>query len=377
MLLPAGTRLGSYEILAALGAGGMGEVYRARDTTLSRDVAIKVLPDQVAHDAERLARFTREAQTLASLNHPHIAAIYGLEESGGVRALVMELVDGEDLSQRIARGAIPVDEALAIAKQIAEALETAHDKGIVHRDLKPANIKITPDQRIKVLDFGIAKAIGAASSDDVATLMVDPTRAGVVVGTPAYMSPEQARGEAVGVQADIWAFGAVLYEMLTGTSLFGRKTEAETVASVLESQPDYTALPLATPPLARRVVERCLEKNLSRRMRDIGDVRILLDDALASSDHDAPAARAARGSRRAAWIAAGVAAGTFAVAVLWLTSTRSGNEKRSAPIHVVVPFLERAGTFPFGQRPLAISADGSTIALAGVNRLGIRRLDQK
>ena len=199
----------------------------------------------------------------------------------------------------------------------------------------------------------------------------------ILIGTPAYMSPEQARGEAVGVQSDIWAFGALLYEMLTGTSSFGRKTTAETLASVLESQPDYSALPPGTPRLARRVVELCLEKNLSRRMQDMGDVRILLEDALASPDRDVPAPRPAGISRRSAWIAAGVAAGVLAGMALWLASTGSGNEKPSAPIHVVVPFLEHAATFPFGQRYLAISADGSTIALAGVRRLWIRRFDQK
>ena len=355
----------------------MGEVWRALDTRLGREVALKTLPPLLAKDPERITRFQREAELLASLNHPHISTIHGVEEQDGMRVLVLELVDGETLDERLRRGPIAIDDALALALQVAQALEAAHDKAIIHRDLKPANIKITSDQRIKVLDFGIAKAIAAASGDDAATLTHDPTRTGVIVGTPAYMSPEQARGEAVGVQADIWAFGALLYEMLTGTSSFRRKTTAETLASVLESQPDYSALPRGTPPLVRRVVERCLEKNLSRRMQDVGDIRILLEDALARPDLDAPAARAAGTSRRAAWIAAGVAAGVLAGAVLWLTSTGSGNEKPSAPIHVVVPFLERAATFPFGQRPLAISADGSAIALAGVRRLWIRRFDRK
>ena len=226
MPLSAGTRLGPYEILSALGAGGMGEVYRARDTKLDRDVAIKILPEAFAADTERLARFQREAKTLASLNHPNIAHIHGLEESDGVRALVMELVEGEDLAQRIARGAIPVDEALPIAKQIAEALEAAHEQGIIHRDLKPANIKVRPDGTVKVLDFGLAKAMeptGVASpSVSQSPTITTPamTEAGMILGTAAYMSPEQARGKPVDKRTDIWAFGCVLYEMLTGQRAF-------------------------------------------------------------------------------------------------------------------------------------------------------------
>ena len=226
MALTPGTRLGVYDVLAAIGEGGMGQVWRARDTKLNRDVALKVLPDSFANDPDRLARFTREAQTLASLNHPNLAAIYGLEESGGVRALVMELVEGDDLSQRIARGAIPLDEALPIAKQIAEALEAAHEQGIVHRDLKPANIKVRADGTVKVLDFGLAKALdtrpASASADNAATITspAQMTGVGVILGTAAYMSPEQARGKVVDKRADIWAFGCVLFEMLTGTRLF-------------------------------------------------------------------------------------------------------------------------------------------------------------
>jgi eukaryotic-like serine/threonine-protein kinase len=227
MTLAAGTRLGAYEISAPLGAGGMGEVYRARDSKLNRDVAIKVLPDAFAADAERLARFTREAQTLASLNHPNIAHIHGLEESGGIRALVMELVAGDDLSAIIARGPVPVAEALPIARQIAEALEAAHELGIVHRDLKPANVKVRGDGTVKVLDFGLAKALSPEAASASGDAMNSPTittpamtAAGMILGTAAYMAPEQARGKAVDKRADIWAFGVVLYEMLTGTRLF-------------------------------------------------------------------------------------------------------------------------------------------------------------
>ncbi len=220
MTLASGMKFGPYEVLSPLGAGGMGEVYRARDAKLNRDVAIKVLPEAVAEDADRLARFQREAQVLASLNHPHIAAIYGLEKTGNVEALVLELVEGETLAERIAAGPMPIDEALAIARQIADALEAAHEKGIVHRDLKPANVKITPEGKVKVLDFGLAKALtGDRSSPDQThspTLTAAATNAGVVIGTAAYMSPEQARGKSVDKRADIWAFGAVLYEMLLG-----------------------------------------------------------------------------------------------------------------------------------------------------------------
>ena len=226
MALTPASRLGVYEIIAPIGEGGMGAVFRARDTKLDRDVAIKVLPEAFAHDADRLARFTREAKTLASLNHPHIAAIYGLEESKGITALVMELVEGDDLSQRIARGAIPIDEALPIAKQIAEALEAAHEQGIIHRDLKPANIKVRADGTVKVLDFGLAKALDPAAASSPAAMnsptITSPamTQAGMILGTAAYMAPEQARGTAVDKRADIWAFGVVLFEMLTGRRAF-------------------------------------------------------------------------------------------------------------------------------------------------------------
>src|ERR1700704_2094971 len=226
MPLSAGARLGPYEILSAIGAGGMGEVYRARDTKLNRDVALKILPDAFASDPDRLARFTREAQTLAALNHPHIAHIHGLEEAGGVRALVMELVEGEDLAERIARGPMPLDEALPIARQIADALEAAHEQGIIHRDLKPANIKVRPDGTVKVLDFGLAKALEAtgamSSSASMSPTITTPamTQAGMILGTAAYMAPEQAKGREADKRSDIWAFGCVLYEMLTGKRVF-------------------------------------------------------------------------------------------------------------------------------------------------------------
>ena len=257
MPLASGSRLGSYEILSPIGAGGMGEVYRARDSKLNRDVAIKVLPDLFAGDPERLVRFQREAQTLAALNHPNIAHIHGLEVSGGVRALVMEFVDGEDLAHRIERGPIPLDEALPIAKQIAEALEAAHEAGIIHRDLKPANIKVRPDGTVKVLDFGLAKTLDPApSSSGAAVLSNSPTitspvamsQAGIILGTAAYMSPEQARGKAVDRRSDIWAFGCVLYEILTGKRAFEGKEVIDVLARIIEREPDFNALPSTTSP---------------------------------------------------------------------------------------------------------------------------------
>jgi eukaryotic-like serine/threonine-protein kinase len=286
MALNAGTRIGPYEISGLLGAGGMGEVYRAHDARLHRDVAVKTLPASLADDANRLARFQREAQVLAALSHPHIAAIFGLEESGGVRALVMELVEGQTLAERIAAGPIPLDEALRMAREISSALDAAHEKGIVHRDLKPANIKLAPDGRVKVLDFGLAKAIegdpasGSGSRPaDSPTLTLEATRAGMLMGTAAYMSPEQARGKTVDKRADIWAFGVVLYEMLTGRTLFEGETLSDTLAGVLRAPLDFEALPAGTPPAVRRLLERCLERDPKRRLRDMGDAWIEVDAA--------------------------------------------------------------------------------------------------
>jgi hypothetical protein len=305
--LEAGTRLGSYEILAPLGAGGMGEVYRARDTKLSREVALKTLPPQVAGDSERLGRFQREARLLASLNHPHIAAIYGLEEVEGQPFLVMELVEGEDLAERLKRGPIPVEEALEIASQIAEALEEAHEKGIVHRDLKPANVKVTPDGKAKVLDFGLAKAwagdpVSGGSSDlsQSPTLTHSGTQAGVILGTAAYMSPEQARGKAVDKRADIWAFGAVLWEMLTGRALFAGEAASDVLAAVLRDEPDLERLPHEVPPGLRRLLRRCLRRDLAHRLRDMGDARLELEDASEEAPCTASTATDAVGPRAAA-----------------------------------------------------------------------------
>jgi eukaryotic-like serine/threonine-protein kinase len=283
MSLIPGTRLGPYQIISALGAGGMGEVYRARDAKLNRDVAIKVLLPAVANDPDRLARFSREAQVLASLNHPNIAHIHGIEESNGITALVMELVEGDDLSQRIARGAIPLDEALPIARQIAEALEAAHDHGIIHRDLKPANIKVRPDGTVKVLDFGLAKAVDPAAGSSAAarnspTLSIHATEAGVILGTAAYMSPEQAAGKAVDKRSDLWAFGVVLMEMLSGRQVFAGETVSHLLAAVLKDEPNWSTLPAATPASICKLLRRCLEKDRKRRLADAADAQFELND---------------------------------------------------------------------------------------------------
>src|ERR1700756_5637532 len=281
MAIQIGQQLGSLEITALLGKGGMGEVYRARDTKLKRDVAIKILPDEFARDADRVNRFQREAEVLASLSHPNIAGIYDLQQTGETRFLVMELVEGETLADRIARGPIPVEEALGIAKHICEALEAAHEKGIVHRDLKPANVKIMPDGKVKVLDFGLAKAIengptGRTLSNSPTLLSIAGTNPGVILGTAAYMAPEQARGRAVDKRADIWAFGAVLYEMLTGIRAFDGEDVADTMSRVIQREPDLSALPSETPSNVRTLIRRCLLKDPRQRLRDIGEARLQL-----------------------------------------------------------------------------------------------------
>jgi len=301
--LAPGSRLGAYEVVSLLGEGGMGQVYRARDTKLHRDVALKILPDAFALDDDRIARFRREAQVLAALNHPHIAQIHGLEEATGTQFLVLELVDGESLDKRIARGRIPVDEALGIAKQIAEALEAAHEKGIIHRDLKPANIALTRDGQVKVLDFGLAKAIdnGNGGSLDV---MNSPTitspamlsSVGVILGTAAYMSPEQAKGRPADKRSDVWAFGCIVFEMLTGHRAFAGEDVSDTLASVLRGEPDWRALPTDATHFTS-VLQRCLDKDPKQRLRDIADFKLLRETASVSSG-------VTRGApfRRVAWM---------------------------------------------------------------------------
>ena len=329
----AGRQIGSHQILSLLGAGGMGDVYRARDTKLGRDVAIKVVADVFLSDPERLARFEREARVLATLNHPHIGAIYGVEEAEGVRGLVLELVEGATLAERLASGPLPIREALTVARQIAEALEAAHEKGIIHRDLKPANIKITPDGTVKVLDFGLAKVFAReGTGNDLSQMPADHrrgnTQEGVIAGTAAYMSPEQARGKAVDKRTDIWAFGCVLYEMLTARPAFRGETVSDTIAAILEREPDWSAAPAQTPLSIRRLLQRCLEKDPKRRLRDIGDARLEIEEALgvivssggaaaperASPDRPKSAARPARLAR---WAAAGAGLLVIGGAATW------------------------------------------------------------
>src|ERR1700751_1513800 len=257
----------------------MGEVYRAQDTRLCRDVALKVLPELFARDAERMARFEREAKVLASLNHPNIASIYGLEESNGNRALVMELVEGRTFAERISQGALPLEEALALARQIADGLEYAHERGIIHRDLKPSNVKLTPENRVKLLDFDLAKALEGETVEpelqNSPTLTTAPSRTGELLGTAAYMSPEQARGKRVDRRADIWAYGCMLYEMLTGRAAFTGETTSDILASVIRAEPDWSSLPGSVPPRIRELLRRCFQKEAKQRLRDIGDARII------------------------------------------------------------------------------------------------------
>ncbi len=365
MSLSPGTRLGPYEILAPLGAGGMGEVYRARDGKLNRDVAIKVLPDAFAADAERLARFQREAHVLASLNHPNIAHIHGFEESPGTRALVLELVEGETLAEKIGSGPIPIDEALAVARQIADALEAAHEKGIVHRDLKPANIKLTPEGKVKVLDFGLAKALTRdASSPEVShspTLTAAATQAGVVIGTAAYMSPEQARGKPIDKRTDVWAFGAVLYEMLTGRKAFEGETISDTLAAILKTEPSWTALPASTPLSVRRLLRRCLDRDPKRRLHDIADARLEIDAASEEPPTAPPqlASPRRRGAGPWALVAAAIAAAGLASLLTW----RFAQHPAGARIPVVTKLARITRGGGHSEWP-SWSPDGSLLAYA-------------
>jgi Tol biopolymer transport system component len=384
MPLSPGSRLGSYEVLSPLGAGGMGEVYRARDGRLNREVAIKVLPDAFAADGDRLARFRREALVLAALNHPQIAAIYGLEESGGVEALVLELVPGETLAERLAKGPLPVEEALDIAGQIAEALEAAHERGIVHRDLKPANVKLTPEGKVKVLDFGLAKAlVGDASSSDVSaspTLTAQATQAGVVIGTAAYMSPEQARGRSVDKRADIWAWASVLYEMLTGRRCFEGETVSDTLAAVLRAEPDWSLLPAGTPPGIVSLLRRCLVKDPKQRLHDIADARLALVDSSAEEATPRGAAGAVD-SRVRRWAVAGVA-GFFLGAALvagWVRVHSQGPAGAPAVrLNLALPAGQALSIY--GPPNFAVSRDGARIAYvakteSGPTTLFVRAVD--
>ncbi len=369
MTLSTGTKLSHYEISSKLGKGGMGEVYRAKDQKLGRDVAIKVLPEEFARDVDRVARFQREAKLLASLNHPNIAAIYGLEESGGTNFLVLELIEGDTLADRLKRGAIPVEEALKLALQIAEALEAAHEKGVIHRDLKPANIKVTPDGKVKVLDFGLAKAFATdqepVNLSNSPTLSDAATQQGVILGTAAYMSPEQARGNPVDKRADIWAFGVVLFEMLTGRPLFIGHTVSDTLAAVLKEEPDWDKIPANMHFLLRR----CVEKDPKKRLRDIGDAMPLLEGFTETVSE----------KYRRPWLAWSIAALAIFVAVF--IAFVHFREKPSAPgaaarFRIALPdeaIVDPSDSFALSPdgRYLAFTATGSD----GVMRLWIRPLD--
>jgi serine/threonine protein kinase len=379
-----GRRLGPYQVVALLGAGGMGEVYRARDTKLGRDIAIKILPPAFTNDPERLKRFEREARTLAALNHPNIGAIYGLEDADGMRALVLELVDGDTLADRIARGPLPLKEALTVARQIVDALDAAHERGIIHRDLKPSNVALTRDGTVKVLDFGLAKASADGSSPGLtnsSTLTGDGTRDGTVLGTPAYMSPEQARGHTVDKRTDIWAFGCVLYEMLTGYAAFPGKTTADTLAGVLEREPDWARVPATTPLGIHHLLERCLEKDVKRRLRDIGDTAI--DLSVETSSQANVALLPTRDPRRI-W---GLATGLVAVGLVlgWTIAVLRQppmGENRTVRLNVHPPvgteFGEDTGAAmsPDGRMLAFVTGSSSTTKLwvRGLNSLSAREL---
>ena len=373
MPLPPGTRIGPYEVVGPLGAGGMGEVFRARDTRLGRDVALKILPDAFAADPDRLMRFEREARTLASLNHPHIAQLHGVEDAGGTPALVMEFVEGENLSWRIARGPLPLDEALPIARQIAEALEAAHELGIVHRDLKPANIKVRDDGTVKVLDFGLAKALDPAVPPGSFDLANSPTitspaltMRGVILGTAAYMAPEQAKGKPVDKRADIWAFGCVLYEMLTGERGFKGEDSTDTIAAVVTKEPDWTRLPSTTPSGISRLLRRCLVKDRRNRLPDIAAARLDIDDAkehLGRSEEAAPASFGMSG-RRLLWMAIAVALGL--VAGLWFASTPAPPSTATVIRFAVTP----SDLDTSGESAPEISPDGGQLLFSARPRAG-------
>jgi len=391
MPIGPGSRLGSYEITAKLGEGGMGEVYRAHDTKLERDVAIKVLPTAFTEDRERLERFEREAKLLAQLHHPHIASIFGLEESSGVRALVMELVEGPTLAERLESGSLPLEESLLLARQIAEALEEAHEKGIVHRDLKPQNIKASIEGEVKVLDFGLAKAMdpGGVASSSVADLARSPTimnsptltaagtQLGVILGTAAYMAPEQARGQGVDKRADIWAFGVVLYEMLVGRSLFAADTVSDTLAGVLKTEIDLGQLPDSTPSAIRRLLGRCLERNPKNRLHDIADARIVLDEVLSGRDRaadDGPAASEKSGRAWLPWSLAVVA--TLAAALFAL---RGGDAPRVAPeptMRFEVAWPDAGPTsIDLSRDFFELSPDGRFLLFVAEDQIWVRALD--
>ena len=393
MGLSAGTRIGPYEVVSTLGSGGMGEVYRARDPRLARDVAIKALPERLAADEERVARFRREANVLASLNHPQIAAIYGLEEVGAAQFLVLELVEGETLAQRLASGPLVLRDALVIAGQIASALEAAHEKGIVHRDLKPANVGLTSDARVKVLDFGLAKTLASTDAPDAAGLdmatVTAGTQLGAVLGTAAYMSPEQARGLPIDEQTDIWAFGCVLYEMVTGRRSFPGQTTSDAIAGILEREPDWQLVPASTPPRILWLLQRCLAKIPNQRLHDIADARIEIDEALSrplevARPPEPSSGSAPRTRERVAWTVAALCLAGLAGLLVY----GRGERVDPAPAHVqtysasiVLPEGIRLSSGQPSSR-FTLSPDGRRLALVAVDSAGrsmlyVRPLDSR
>jgi serine/threonine protein kinase len=382
MPLSKGTQLGPYEIVGAIGAGGMGEVYRARDARLGRDVAIKVLPETFARDAEKLSRFQREAKMLASLNHPNIAAIYGFEDSGSVHALVMELVEGPTLADRVARGAIPVEEALPIAKQIAEGVEYAHERGIIHRDLKPANIKIANNDAVKILDFGLAKALDAdASQGDISsspTITHMATQAGIILGTAAYMSPEQAKGKAVDRRTDIWAFGCVLYEILTAKMAFSGESITETLAAVIREEPDWSLLPANTPAAIRNLLARCLKKDPRQRLQSIGDARIAIEEVLtgapAQAESNSPIAERATRGNVIAWSAAILFALVAAGLGIWIATRPPPEEQPQVLAYIPPPVDTSYRDLGYDLGLVVVSPDGKQLAFTAEDKSDVTKL---
>ena len=382
-----GKTLSHYKVIEKIGQGGMGVVYRAEDTNLSRDVAIKVLPEEFTKDPQRLARFEREAKLLASLNHPNIAAIYGLEEADGVRFLALELVEGETLAERVAKGPVPVEKTLELCRQIAEGVEAAHERGVIHRDLKPANVKVTPEGKIKILDFGLAKAfeseIPVTDISQSPTLTEEMTRAGVILGTAAYMSPEQARGKTVDKRSDVFAFGCVLYELLTGKRAFGGETVTDTLAKILEGEPDWNVLPHILPSTIRFLISRCLQKDPSKRLQHIDGARILIEEALtgATTGSAIGLAMAEPPSRWKRAMTLGlVALGGLLVGVaLWSLIPSSPPPQQSLNRFVVTP-PPSAPLARSGANDLAISFDGKRIVYIadrdGTRQLYVRSLDE-
>jgi len=382
--LTEGRQLLHYRLVGPLGEGGMGVVWRALDTSLDREVAIKVLPDAVAADSERLARFDREARLLASLNHPHVAGVYGLHEADGVRFLAMELVGGEDLSTRIARGPLPVGQALRIARQIAEGLEAAHERGIVHRDLKPGNVRLDAEGNAKVLDFGLAKGMEAAPQGEMSnspTLTAAGTMAGMILGTAAYMSPEQAAGQAIDRRCDIWSFGVVLHEMLTGRRMFEAESVSHTLADVLRAQVDLADLPAATPPAVKRLIERCLVRDRKRRLRDIGEARIALEDAIADPSGGVETAKPIAAGAKTPWLPWAIAAAAIAIAAGALVWGRRASERAPEPTLRFSVEMPNESTQRLGSGgQIAITPDGRNIVTSRVQRSGrglqVRALDR-